>query len=109
MERHRVRAEELGTRTVKQAIATLDGSERTLTSAGGRLVRAEGRRLDASAARLRALDPTRVLDRGYTITRDRDGQVVKRAAALSTGDRLLTEFADGTAASVVQDVDKREP
>jgi exodeoxyribonuclease VII large subunit len=109
VERRRVRAEELGTRTVKQAIATLDGSERTLTSAGGRLVRAEGRRLEASAARLRALDPTRVLERGYTITRDRDGQVVKRAAPLSTGDRLLTEFADGTAASVVQDVDKREP
>ena len=43
VERHRVRAEELGTRTVKQAIATLDGSERTLSSAGGRLVRAEGR------------------------------------------------------------------
>ena len=108
VERHRVRAEELGTRTVKQAIATLDGSERTLSSAGGRLVRAEGRRLDASAARLRALDPTRVLERGYTITRDRDGQVMKRAAALSTGDRLLTEFADGNAASVVQEVDKRE-
>jgi exodeoxyribonuclease VII large subunit len=109
VERHRGRAEELGTRTVKQAIATLDGSERALASAGGRLARAEGRRLDASEARLRALDPTRVLDRGYTITRDRDGRVVKRAAPLSTGDRLVTEFADGTAASVVHEVDRREP
>jgi exodeoxyribonuclease VII large subunit len=108
VERHRGRAEELGTRTVKQAIATLDGSERALASAGGRLARAEGRRLDASEARLRALDPTRVLDRGYTITRDRDGRVVKRAAPLSTGDRLVTEFADGTAASVVHEVDRRE-
>ncbi|MFL6242013.1 MAG: exodeoxyribonuclease VII large subunit, partial [Acidimicrobiia bacterium] len=55
VERHRVRAEELGNRAVKQATATLDGSERTLSSAGGRLARAEDRRLDAAAARLRAL------------------------------------------------------
>jgi exodeoxyribonuclease VII large subunit len=112
VERHRGRAEELGTRTVKQAAALLDGDERTLASAGGRLARAEGRRLDAVEARLRALDPTRVLERGYTITRDRDGRVVKRAAPLSTGDRLVTEFADGTAASVVHEideVDRREP
>jgi exodeoxyribonuclease VII large subunit len=108
VERHRGRAEELGTRTVKQATATLGGSERTLAAAGGRLARAESRRLDASEARLRALDPARVLDRGYTITRDRDGRVVKRAAPLSTGDRLVTEFADGTAASVVHEVDRRE-
>jgi exodeoxyribonuclease VII large subunit len=109
VERHRGRAEELGTRTVKQATANLDGSEHTLAAAGGRLARAESRRLDASEARLRALDPARVLDRGYTITRDRDGRVVKRAAPLSTGDRLVTEFADGTAASVVHEVDRREP
>jgi exodeoxyribonuclease VII large subunit len=108
VERHRGRAEELGTRAVKQATAALDGSERTLASAGARLARAEGRRLDASEARLRALDPARVLDRGYTITRDRDGRVVKRVAPLSTGDRLVTEFADGTAASVVHEVDRRE-
>jgi hypothetical protein len=34
--------------------------------------------------------------------------VLKQAAALSTGDRLQTEFADGTAASVVHEVDTRE-
>jgi exodeoxyribonuclease VII large subunit len=108
VERHRSRAEELGTRTVKQATAAVDASERALSSAGGRLARAEVRRLDASAARLRALDPARVLERGYTITRNRDGRVVKRAAGVSTGDRFVTEFADGTAAGVVHEVDTRE-
>ena len=87
----------------------LDGAERRLSSAGGRLARAESRRLDASEARLRALDPARVLERGYTITRDRDGQVVKRVASLSAGDRLVTEFADGDARSVVDEIDKRDP
>jgi exodeoxyribonuclease VII large subunit len=108
VERHRGRAEELGTRAVKQSVATLDGSERVLSAAGGRLARAEDRRLDACEARLRALDPARVLERGYTITRDREGRVVKRAAAISSGDRLVTEFADGTAAAVVHEVDTRE-
>jgi exodeoxyribonuclease VII large subunit len=109
LERHRGRAEELGTRAAKQAAAALDGTERTLASAGGRLARAEGRRLDASEARLRALDPVRVLERGYTITRDADRAVVKRAAALRRGDRLVTEFADGSAGSTVEEVDSREP
>lgn len=109
LERHRGRAEELGTRAAKQAAAVLDGTERRLSSTGGRLARAEGRRLDASEARLRALDPARVLDRGYTITRDRDGRLVKEVAGLSTGDRLVTEFSDGAASSVVNEVDKREP
>ncbi|MDQ6853579.1 MAG: exodeoxyribonuclease VII large subunit, partial [Actinomycetota bacterium] len=97
-----------GTRAAKQAAGVLDGTERRLVGAGGRLARAEGRRLDGSEARLRALDPVRVLERGYTITRDRDGQLVKQVAGLSTGDRLVTEFADGTAASVVNEVDRRD-
>ncbi len=105
VERHRGRAEELGTRTVKQADAVLDGTERTLVAAGGRIARAEARRLDASEAQLRALDPVRVLERGYTITRDRDRRVVKRAADLSAGDPLVTEFADGRATSTVENVD----
>ena len=109
LERHRGRAEELGTRAATRATAVLDGAERRLSSAGGRLARAESRRLEASEARLRALDPARVLERGYTITRDRDGQVVKRVASLSAGDRLVTEFADGDARSVVDEIDKRDP
>jgi hypothetical protein len=30
-------------------------------------------------------------------------------AGLTTGDRMVTEFADGAATSVVEDVDRREP
>jgi exodeoxyribonuclease VII large subunit len=59
------------------------------------------RDLGAAAARLRALDPRRVLERGYTITRDADGQVRKRAAGLRAGTQLVTEFADGRATSTV--------
>jgi len=75
----------------------------------GRLPRAAIRRVGAAAheaeqaeARLRALDPRRVLERGYTITRDRDGQVVRTAVDLAPGDLLVTEFADGTTESRVE-------
>jgi exodeoxyribonuclease VII large subunit len=108
LERHRGRAEELGTRATRRAATVLDGAERRFSSAGGRLARAESRRLDASEARLRALDPVRVLERGYTITRDGDGRVVKRVAGLRAGDRLVTEFADGDARSVVDEIDNRD-
>jgi exodeoxyribonuclease VII large subunit len=108
LERHWGRAEELGSRATKRATAVLDGAEQRLSSSGGRLARAESRRIDASEARLRALDPARVLERGYTITRDGDGRVLKRVAPLSTGDRLVTEFADGDARSVVDEIDNRE-
>ncbi|MGH9027770.1 MAG: exodeoxyribonuclease VII large subunit, partial [Acidimicrobiia bacterium] len=67
-----------------------------------------GRELDAAAARLRALDPRRVLERGYTITRDGDGGVRKRAAGLRAGAQLTTDFADGRVTSTVADVSARQ-
>ena len=53
-------------------------------------------------ARLRALDPRRVLERGYTITRTADGAVVRSASAVSPDDELVTETADGAVRSRVQ-------
>jgi exonuclease VII large subunit len=42
----------------------------------------------------------RQLERGYTLTMDEDGRVL-RSGALSDGDVLVTRFADATARSVV--------
>jgi exodeoxyribonuclease VII large subunit len=52
---------------------------------------------------LNALGPQQVLQRGYTMTLGRKGQVIRRADALKTGDRLLTRFADGDVESIVRD------
>lgn len=55
--------------------------------------------LSAGVARLggkfEALDPRRVLERGYAIVRDRDGAVVADATRLRTGDALEIAFARG--------------
>jgi exodeoxyribonuclease VII large subunit len=52
---------------------------------------------------LNALGPQQVLQRGYTMTLDRKGQVVRFAGQIKTGDRLLTRFADGQVESIVRD------
>lgn len=49
------------------------------------------------AKRLEAASPASVLNRGFAIVRDERGKAVMRRAAIKPGQRLKTEFADGTA------------
>jgi len=61
-------------------------------------------RLEAIFGRLRALGPEQVLKRGYTITMlKKGGEVVRSAAQLKGGERLVTRFADGKVESVAED------
>ena len=61
----------------------------------------QGERLDALAARLRALDPAKILARGWSITRTSDGDLVRSVADVRSGDALETRLADGTVTSTV--------
>ena len=58
-------------------------------------------RFEKAEAKLTAYSPYGVLERGYSLTTAADGSVVKDAAALKAGDRLVTRFAKGRATSVV--------
>lgn len=60
-------------------------------------------RIEPKADQLRALSPQLVLQRGYSITMNRNGEVVRNAKAVKVGDKLTTRFADGTVESTVQD------
>lgn len=66
---------------------------------------ASAARLDRAHATLRSLDPRRVLQRGYSITRLVDGRVVRRVAETPPGTRLLTSVSDGSIASEVTGAD----
>jgi exodeoxyribonuclease VII large subunit len=79
------------------------GSVEWRRSTGETLGRAAGR-LAAEARHLRALAPTRVLDRGYAVVRDTEGRVVRRAAELEIGDRLLVNLASGAVATRVEEI-----
>ena len=55
----------------------------------------------ASHARVRALDPVNVLARGWTITRDAGGAVVRSPLDVAPGDVLITQLAAGSVPSTV--------
>jgi exodeoxyribonuclease VII large subunit len=100
----RGRVQELGIRGVREAENALGDRRRLLVAAGGRLTRGAARQLDADAARLRALDPRRVLERGYSITRDDEGRVRKEVDGLAPDAVLHTELARGSITSRVEEV-----
>jgi exodeoxyribonuclease VII large subunit len=52
-------------------------------------------RLEQAAGRLRALSPRATLERGYAIVRTRE-EIVRSREAVSSGDQLKVEVADGT-------------
>ncbi len=74
-----------------------------LTTAGHQLGRAS-LQLDSHEAVVRALDPRRVLERGYSITRDADGHVVRQATASLAGAIVETELATGRITSRVETI-----
>jgi exodeoxyribonuclease VII large subunit len=84
-------------------------SRQLLGQLAARLALAAARRMDyfdAQLARLKAglasLDPQAVLERGYSLTRDERGAVVRDAARLRLGERLTTTLARGWVESEVR-------
>jgi exodeoxyribonuclease VII large subunit len=59
-------------------------------------------RLGRSEGIVRALDPRRVLERGYSITRDADGRVVRTSDGITAGAIVETELAAGRVTSRVE-------
>ncbi|MEO8202964.1 MAG: exodeoxyribonuclease VII large subunit [Betaproteobacteria bacterium] len=58
-------------------------------------------RLERLGASLVGLDPAAVLSRGYSLTRNANGEVVRDSSALAAGDTLTSTFARGWATSEV--------
>ena len=58
-------------------------------------------RVSIAAAALKNLGPDAVLSRGYSLTLDADGEVVRSADGVTKGDRLVTKLAEGEVESVV--------
>jgi exodeoxyribonuclease VII large subunit len=83
---------------------TVQARRQRLTEAAGllrerspqRRVESESQRLLALWKRLQAASPASVLNRGFVIMRDADGNPVQKKAAVQKGQRLAAEFADGS-------------
>jgi exodeoxyribonuclease VII large subunit len=66
--------------------------------------RLEKSSLDAFAERLRLLDPVNTMARGWSITRNTTGDIVRDVTKLKTGDKLVTTFVNGSTASTIQEI-----
>lgn len=64
--------------------------------------------LDGLARELEALNPTKVLQRGYSMTTKKNGELIRSAKDVKQGDKLLTRLADGTVESVARDPNQPE-
>ena len=76
--------------------------QRMRTSVDRRLV-SEQHRLELIDEKLKALDPTLLLKRGYSIT-IHNGRAVKDATTLQPGDEIETRLAKGTVKSIIKSV-----
>jgi exodeoxyribonuclease VII large subunit len=67
-------------------------------------LRQRAQRLDLLQRHLEAVSPRSVLNRGYTITtRKKDGRILRSEKDARVGERVVTQFADGTIESTVED------
>ena len=79
----------------------LDEAHRNLQSGFDSLLKNAGDRLQRLSVALEALSPLAVLRRGYSVTRDADGNVITDAASAREGDVLETILLRGRLASRV--------
>lgn len=75
---------------------------RLLNAMDRRLVKAS-HQLALATEKLDAVSPLATLARGYSITRDESGQVIRSTRQVNTGDTLQTTLADGNIRSIVSD------
>jgi len=84
-------------------------SRQLLVQLAARLASATARRFDFFEAQLErfkasltSLNPSAVLERGYSLTRNAQGEVVRDAARVNEGERLTTTLAKGWIESEVR-------
>ena len=111
-ERRRVDAHARRLRNPRQVLRAMQQrvdelGERALHALQARL-RYAAQHLAGAAARLNALSPLGVLDRGYCIAQTSAGIVVRAAATLAVGELLDLRFASGRASARVEDASNQE-
>jgi exodeoxyribonuclease VII large subunit len=89
-------------RQVESSAAHLSSRAERISSLSLMALDGQAERAEASRRLLAAYDVERQLERGYTLTVDNQGRLLRSVANLASGDTLSTRFADGTARSSVQ-------
>ncbi len=93
-------------RIIETRRRAVDLVEERLEQSMERRLRTATDRLAKTAAALHALSPLAVLGRGFSLTENESGKIVRSVEEITSGDRIQTRFVDGTIESVVGDVRK---
>ena len=86
---------------VSRAEKRLSLAERCLSPAMKEAISGSERRLVAAQAKLDLLDPSNPLKRGYSLTLDAEGRIVRSASSVNVGDTLTTRLGEGQIVSTV--------
>ena len=99
------------TRIGNAALVAIERSQGRLVNRAQRLAGPSSQHLAVQAQQiahrrelLQLLNPRHQLERGWSLTRDESGRVVRSLASLRLGERLITTFADGSAGSGVDEI-----
>ena len=90
---------------LRNCLQTLAPLRTRLAFAFGHRVHRSTARLERLQASLAGLDPTAVLARGYSITHDGQGAVLRDASAVRAGETITTRLSRGSVESVVKKTD----
>ncbi|HEX7596783.1 MAG TPA: exodeoxyribonuclease VII large subunit [Polyangia bacterium] len=91
-------------RRIADQRAALAAAERRLLASGQSLLTHRRRLLESLAGKLDALSPLKVLDRGYSLARGPDGQVLRSCAGLHQGDDVTVTLRDGDLRARIQEI-----
>jgi exodeoxyribonuclease VII large subunit len=88
-------------RRLQEQAQTLDQLDERLRRAMQRFVQLKRNNLQMLARNLENISPLQTLQRGYSITRTEQGNVITKAASVRLGDTLISTLADGELVSVI--------
>ncbi len=111
LDRWRWQQRQLGTHlthlvpVIPVAVKTLQWQATTLNNACRQGLRERDQNLTRLQSHLQHLNPQAVLERGYSITRNTEGQVIRASSDLKSGEALRLNFSKGTAGVRVETTD----
>lgn len=100
----RARLATLAPGTLTKAAERLEATTIRILERSNNAVERESGRLDVFAARVSALDPAVQLARGWSITRDEAGNILRSIDDVATGATLTTDLVDGRVTSTTTGV-----
>ena len=110
-----MRVDTAAQRLAAVVLAALAAGERRVADAAGRLrtlrtstLNSANARIDVLEAEIASHDPVVLMRRGWSITYDADGRVLKSARQSTKGAELTTRLADGTVTSTVRSIHGQE-